>query len=119
MRAQRCVVRIVLALTVSAAACAAIRFEGFGSTQGLGLVGEAAVSGGKVLRLTAARRDRSGAVWCVEKQHVGSGFETTFQFRLTQQGGLGHGADGFAFVLQNAGPAALGGRGSAGGFAVA
>jgi hypothetical protein len=49
---------------------------------------------------------------------VGSGFETTFQFQLTHQGGLGHGADGFAFVLQNSGPEALGGRGSAGGFAV-
>jgi hypothetical protein len=42
-----------------------------------------------------------------------------FQFQLTGQGGLGHGADGFAFVLQNAGPGALGGRGSAGGFAMA
>ena len=49
---------------------------------------------------------------------MGSGFETTFQFQLTHQGGLGHGADGFAFVVQNSGPEALGGRGSAGGFAV-
>src|SRR4029077_1239085 len=66
-----------------------------------------------------ARPNRSGAVWFGEKQYVGSGVETTFEFRLTHQGGLGHGADGFAFVLQNSGAAALGGRGSAGGFAVA
>ena len=49
---------------------------------------------------------------------MGSGFETTFQFQLTHQGGLGHGADGFAFVLQNSGPEALGGHGSARSFAV-
>ena len=47
-----------------------------------------------------------------------SGFETTFQFQLTRQDPLFHGTDGFAFVLQNSGPAALGGRGSAGGFGV-
>jgi hypothetical protein len=96
---------------------AAIRFEDFASIRGLSLVGDAAVSG-KALRLTPAKGDRSGAVWFREKQPVGSGFETTFQFQLTHEGGLGHGADGFAFVLQNSGPEALGGRGSAGGFAV-
>jgi hypothetical protein len=95
----------------------AIRFENFASTQGLSLVGDSIVSG-KALRLTGAKHDRSGAVWFGEKQAVASGFETTFQFQLTHQGGLGHGADGFAFVLQNSGPEALGGRGSAGGFAV-
>jgi hypothetical protein len=97
-------------------ASAAIRFDGFASRQGLRLIGDAAVSGGKVLRLTAARRNRSGAVWLVEKQPVGFGFDTSFEFRLSGQGGLGHGADGFAFVLQNSGPGALGGPGSAGGF---
>jgi hypothetical protein len=98
---------------------AAMHFESFTSTQGLSLVGDAAVSGGKILRLTPARPNRSGATWSLEKQPVGFGFDTTFQFQLTQQGGLGRGADSFAFVLQNSGPAALGGRGSAGGFAVA
>jgi hypothetical protein len=110
---------IQFALLAAGTAPAAIRFESFASTEGLRLVGDAAVSGGKVLRLTPARQNRSGAVWSLEKQPVGFGFEATFQFRLTQQGGLGHGADGFAFVLQNSGPEALGGRGSAGGFAVA
>ena len=104
---------------VTMGTAATIRFESLASTQGLRLVGDAAVSGGKVLRLTPAQPNRSGAVWSLEKQPVGFGFDTTFQFRLTQQGGLGRGADGFAFVLQNSGPEALGGRGSAGGFAVA
>jgi hypothetical protein len=81
------------------------------------LVGNAAVSG-KILRLTPARRNQAGAVWFRDKQPVRSGFETTFQFQLTQQDWLFHGTDGFAFVLQNSGPSALGGRGMAGGFGV-
>ncbi|MGA8599573.1 MAG: L-type lectin-domain containing protein [Bryobacteraceae bacterium] len=44
--------------------------------------------------------------------------ETGFQFQLTHRFGVCKGADGFAFVLQNAGPSALGGRGMAGGFGV-
>ena len=81
------------------------------------MVGDAEVSG-KALRLTPARHDKSGAVWFREKQPVRLGFDTTFRFQLTHQGGVCHGADGFAFVLQNSGSAALGGLGSAGGFAV-
>jgi hypothetical protein len=106
-----------LCLSAIGTAPAAIRFEDFASTAGLSLVGDASVYG-KTLRLTPAKGDRSGAAWFREKQPVASGFETSFQFQLTRQGGLGHGADGFAFVIQNSGPEALGGRGSAGGFAV-
>lgn len=96
----------------------AIHFQDFASPSGLSLVGDARVCG-TAIRLTPARHDQAGAVWISDKQPVGSGFETTFQFRLSKPGGMGHGADGFAFVMQNAGPSALGGRGSAGGFAVA
>jgi Legume lectin domain len=106
-----------LFLSAAGPAPAAIHFEDFASIRGLSLIGDAAVSG-KSLRLTPAKGDRSGAAWFREKQFVASGFETTFQFQLTHQRGLGPGADGFAFVLQNSGPEALGGRGSAGGFAV-
>jgi hypothetical protein len=96
---------------------AAIQVDGFRFVAGdLRLAGDATIMN-DVLRLTPAKPDRAGAAWFGVKQPIASGFETTFQFRLTQQGGLGHGADGFAFVLQNAGPTALGGRGSAGGFA--
>jgi hypothetical protein len=108
---------VTLLLTVATPALAAIRFDDFASTPGLSFVGDAAVFDAR-LRLTRSEGDRSGAVWYVQKQPVASGFETTFEFQLTQQGGLGHGADGFAFVVQNSGPDALGGRGSAGGFAV-
>jgi hypothetical protein len=98
---------------------AATDFKDFRAAAGLQRVGDAAISDRKILRLTPARQNRCGAAWLIEKQYVAGGFDTTFEFRLTRQGGLGPGADGLAFVLQNSGPAALGGRGSAGGFAVA
>ncbi len=108
----------ILLFGTSPTAEGAIRFADFASDDGIRTIGDARISG-NVLRLTTAHRNRSGAAWFRDKQAVGSGFETTFQFQLTQQGGVCHGADGFAFVLQNSGSAALGGLGSAGGFAVA
>jgi len=92
-------------------------FTDFESAAGLRLVPSAHRSG-KVLRLTPALRETAGAAWFAEKQPVGNGFETSFEFRITDQGGIGPGADGFAFVLQNSGPAAVAGRGAAGGFAL-
>ncbi len=98
---------------------AQIRFDDFVDVQSLSLMGDARVSG-KVLRLTPARRNRAGAVWFRDKQKANAGFETTFQFQLTRQDWVPgfRGADGFAFVVQNAGPEALGGRGSAAGFGI-
>ena len=87
------------------------------SAGGLRLVGSAELTG-KVLRITPAERHTAGAAWFKEKQKVSGGFESSFEFQLTKQGGLGPGADGFAFVLQNSGPDAIGSRGSAGGFAL-
>lgn len=92
-------------------------FADFASSNGLSVVGSASRTS-KILRLTPARTEIAGAAWASEKQAVSYGFETTFQFQLTAQGGLGHGADGFAFVLQNSGPSAIAGRGAAGGFAL-
>ena len=53
-----------------------------------------------------------------EKQSVLNGFETTFRFQLTEQGGLGRAPTGSPSCCQNAGPDALAGRGSAGGWAL-
>ena len=92
-------------------------FADFASTGKLSLVGSAARVD-RVLRLTTATEEIAGAAWYPEKQSVANGFETAFQFQLTEQGGLAKGADGFAFVLQNSGPRALAGRGGAGGFAL-
>lgn len=92
-------------------------FPDFTSRNGLTVAGSARPTG-KILRLTQAREWTSGAAWADDKQAVRGGFETAFQFQLTGQGGLGRGADGFAFVLQNSGPTAIAGRGAAGGFAL-
>ncbi len=81
------------------------------------LVGAARILSDR-LRLTPADPQRVGAAWFAPKQRVTSGFEAEFRFQLTAQGGLGPGADGFAFVLQNEGLDAIAGRGSAGGFAL-
>src|SRR6185369_13230439 len=81
------------------------------------LAGNAHYSG-KVLRLTDAKKQQAGAVWYATREPVTAGFDTTFVFKLTKQGGLGNGADGLAFVLQNTGPSAIAGRGSAGGWGV-
>ena len=98
---------------------AQINFDDFTSSEGLRVVGDARVSG-KVLRITRAKAERSGAFWFRDKECVRSGFETAFEFQLTQQNRFSpwRGTDGFAFVLQNSGPGALGGMGSALGFGV-
>src|SRR3569623_2007703 len=81
------------------------------------LVGDAQQLDDRV-RITRARPFLAGALWFEPAQRVGSGFDATFTFQITKPGGLGRGADGFAFVLQNEGLAAMAGRGSAGGFAL-
>jgi hypothetical protein len=83
----------------------------------LNLAGSAQMEG-ESLRLTGSAPHLAGAAWLTERQPIGNGFQTQFQFQLTEQGGTGGGADGFAFVLQNSGPSALGGSGSGGGFAL-
>src|SRR4051812_49241424 len=85
-------------------------FSDFSSHGNLKIAGAAHYSG-KALRLTDAKEQQAGAVWYTTKEPVTSGFDTTFQFRLTKQGGLGHGADGLAFVLQNSGASTVAGRG--------
>jgi hypothetical protein len=84
---------------------------------GLKLVGSAQLLNDR-LRLTPAERQMVGAAWYLEKQFVAGGFVTSFRFQITNRGGLGPGADGFAFVLQNSGNDAIAGPGSAGGFAL-
>jgi hypothetical protein len=79
-----------------------MRLAGIGSVSALGATG---------FRLTPSFRYQRGAVWLIDKQLVSSGFQTTFQFRLSNPGGLiqwspqgyQRGGDGFAFVIQNYG----------------
>ncbi len=87
----------------------------FGGQSDLRLVGSARAVG-LALRLTPAKPMQRGAAWRLDKVPVRDGFETTFRFRISDRQGLGPGADGFAFVIQNNGPTALAGKGASGGF---
>jgi hypothetical protein len=123
-RLHQCMVRLLAAGLVFAA-CVDTRAQlaqrplsGAGEQgQEVHLVGSAQILHDR-LRLTPAGPQQVGAAWFAPKQRVIAGFEAVFRFQLTEQGGLGPGADGFAFVLQNEGPNAIAGRGSAGGFAI-
>jgi hypothetical protein len=70
------------------------------------LNGSAAQLGPTKFRLTTSGPDERGSVWMSAKQPVAGGFQTTFEFQITEPGFVG--ADGFAFVIQNVDAAALG-----------
>ena len=123
-RVKQYVVRLILAglvLVIPVAAHAQlVRLPPLGpgdDGQEIHLVGSARILADR-LRLTPANPQQVGAAWFAPKQRVTAGFEVVFRFQLTGQGGLGPGADGFAFVLQNEGLNAIARRGSAGGFAL-
>ncbi|OGU29138.1 MAG: hypothetical protein A2057_06675 [Ignavibacteria bacterium GWA2_35_9] len=90
---------------------AQFNYSDFSSTKGLKLVRDASqvVS---VLRLTPAQRNQEGAAYYLTKQQIDAGFQTTFQFQITALGGIGPGADGFAFIIQNSSVSPLGNEGS-------
>lgn len=103
------------ALLVVTAAAGEFEFADFANTKDLFLVRDAHRRK-RVLRLTDSGNFEAGAVWYREKQPVAEGFDTTFTFQLTEQGGLGRGADGLAFVMQNDSKGAIGGYGASAGF---
>jgi hypothetical protein len=95
-------------------------FPDFSSTTGLNLVGDA-TQFNSVLRLTSAQLGQVGAAWYINKQEVGGGFVTVFNFQVTAPGGQldadgNPGGDGFAFVTQNSNVSALGFAGGAQGY---
>ena len=84
------------------AGATSINFSDFRSVAALNLLGDAEKSG-EVLRPSPSTQDPNreavGAAWFTDKQPVGDGFETVFQFQITDP--RGGGGDGFAFVIQN------------------
>jgi lysophospholipase L1-like esterase len=72
----------------------------------LNLVGNAVLLEDR-LRLTADQENQTGAAWLPSKQSVQGGFEATFQWQISRSAQEA-GADGFAFVIQNANGLALG-----------
>ena len=76
-------------------------YPDFSDTTGLLRLGSAAIAG-TALRLTPADPGGTGAAWFRSLQPVAAGFNTTFQFQITDL--VFGGADGFAFVVQNRPP---------------
>jgi hypothetical protein len=102
-------------LMLSAAKGTSLLFSSFNSTAGLNVVGSAASSSNDLL-LTPADYFDTGGAWATAKQNIQEGFETTFRFGINELGGFtddqgNPGGDGFAFVIQNASPTALGNYG--------
>ena len=91
-----------------------IDYANFADTSDLNLIGHAATTPER-LRLTQAEASRRGAAWHHDKQFVSVGFETTFQFQMTEPS-EGGGSAGFAFVIQNTSDRALGPGGGHNGF---
>ena len=98
----------------------AITFNDFSDASGLTLVGDAAIAGGSILRLTPAVGGMEGAAWYnVEKPYVSVPWETMFAFNLNENFDAPGGSDGFTFVIQNHQPTYLaGGGGTLGYFAL-
>ncbi|MBI5691441.1 MAG: PEP-CTERM sorting domain-containing protein [Verrucomicrobia bacterium] len=101
-------------------------FPNFSSTAGLTLNSASATTGavpsdGTVLHLVGTSVNDIGSVFVSNQVTVGAGFSAAFNFRLTAPGGItdgtgATGADGLVFVVQRAGPTALGGGGEGMGY---
>ena len=86
----------------------------FSSDSNLQLVGDAQQSG-NLIQLTQAQNGQSSGAWHNLREPVAKGFDTTFQFQLTNENG---GADGFAFNVTTDG-FVTGGENGTGGSSIA
>jgi len=91
--------------TLTSGSVPVVDFPNFDNLGGLDLVGSATQVGNQ-LRLTANVNNQVGAAWLSAPRAIAGGFDTTFQFQITNPG-----ADGMAFVIQTVGSSALGGGG--------
>lgn len=120
MKRSFVVAEFILILTTvlfyGAAGQCVLNYPDFTSVAGLTLVGNAAQVD-SVLRITpsSATVQQAGAFWSSTKVPVQQGFETVFQFQITDP--LYGGGDGFAFVIQNDTATALGAAGAYIGYA--
>lgn len=115
MSLPACNVMFALALSAGAAAASAQCGLTFDATTPLSahaftFEGDAFLNPAGRIELTSIDGQTGGA-WHPSRASVGSGFETTFTFRISEPTGFGPG-DGLAFVIQNDSLNALGGGGS-------
>ncbi|MCH7498222.1 MAG: hypothetical protein IH971_10270 [Candidatus Marinimicrobia bacterium] len=73
-------------------------YPDFSSTAGLILKGDAAQQN-DALRLTPSAPNQTGLAWFRSRRQVKAGFETVFEFRISDL--VNGGGDNFAFVVQN------------------
>ena len=107
--ALRAAIAVAALSAATMPAAASFNYNDFSSITGLTLVGVAAQTG-NAITITPATNAQVGGVWySAAKQDVSLGFDATMKFRIPVINGLG--ADGFAFVIQNTSPTALGGSG--------
>ncbi len=88
---------LAAASVLCAPAHADLSFADFSVPLGVQFLGDAHVASA-MLRLTNAANDERGAAWFTASQRVSTAWDADFQFQLAG----GPGADGFAFVIQNA-----------------
>ena len=88
-------------------------FPEFGGASNLILQGSAALVTNRA-RLTPAVSSQVGGVWLNQKQLVENGFETVFQFQVSQLSTRG--ADGLAFVIESSAFPVLGSSGASLGY---
>jgi legume-like lectin family protein/IPT/TIG domain-containing protein len=88
----------LLAILLASPLFAQINKPDFSSVADMVLQGSATQFGNE-LRITDTVSNQTGWAWYQSQQFVVSGFDTTFQFRITPGPTL---AEGFAFVVQNA-----------------
>jgi hypothetical protein len=98
-------------------------YPNFSSTAGLSLAASASPTGSEI-RVSPSLPSTVGSVWYATKQRVEDGFETMFEFRITQPAGVtdvtgNPGGDGMAFVVQNTSNTASGIAGSYMGYEIA
>ena len=102
-----------LVVVYSNRAYADFLYSDFSNLDGLSINGDASQSG-SALRVSATPENSTGSVWHSARQTVSGGFQSEFQFQITEQrqwntGELG--GDGFAFVIQNDSVNAIGNSG--------
>ncbi len=88
-------------------------YDDFGDTSAIQLNGVATTldtPDGRVLRLVPADRIQGGSAFYSSMVPI-SRFSCSFEFRITDRGGIVNGGDGFTFLIQNQGVDALGGLG--------
>lgn len=114
MRALRYVLLLFFVPSFGTAFAADFGYADFSDVSALSLTGTAARSGSH-LRLTDSSNSQWGSAWHTAKVNVASGFQTTFQYTISNP--QDDGADGMAFVIQNTSTSALGTGGGGIGYA--